>query len=98
LAVTPEFHWTDQKIKAHYFSCVLGYLLASVIWREAQKTVGFTGALDTLLDTLLDAGGKSRARRQLEQMSEEQTCVMDALELMDIHKKPIRIKRLSVYN
>jgi len=109
LAVTPEFHWTDQKIKAHYFSCVLGYLLASVIWREARKRTGFTGTLDTLLDTLnnvrlatlLDAGakrGKPQARRQLEQMSEEQTCLMDALELMDIHKKPIKIKGISVYN
>jgi len=109
LAVTPEFHWTDQKIRAHYFSCVLGYLLASVIAREAREKAGFTGALDTLLDTLNNVRlatllemtgkrGKPKARRQLEEMTEEQTRLMDALELTDIHTKPIKIKGLSVYN
>ncbi len=41
LAVTPEFHWTDQKIRVHYFSCVLGYLLATLIWREARMKADF---------------------------------------------------------
>jgi len=30
LALKPQFHWTDQKIKVHFFICVLGYLLASI--------------------------------------------------------------------
>jgi transposase len=109
LAVTPEFHWTDQKIRVHYFSCVLGYLLAALVWREARIKADFTGTLDTLLDTLNNirlvtllevAGkrGKPQATRQLEEMTEDQTCLMDALNLADIHKKPLKIKGVSVYN
>jgi len=109
LAVTPEFHWTTQKIKVHYFSCVLGYLLASLVWREARHKLGFTGTLDTLLDTmnsirlttLLEMSGKRgkpKATRLLEEMTESQQRLMDALDLADVHKKPLRIKGISVYN
>jgi transposase len=109
LAVTPEFHWTDQKIKAHYFSCILGYLLASLVWREARRKAGFTGTLDTLLDTLNNVRlatilemsgkrGKPKATRQIEEMTEDQEHLMDGLNLADIHKKPLKIKGVSVYN
>jgi transposase len=109
LAVTPEFHWTDQKIRVHYFSCVLGYLLAALVWREARMKAGFAGTLDTLLDTLNNIrlatllevtvkGGKPKATRQLEQMSEDEIRLMHALNLADIHKKPLKIKGVSVYN
>jgi len=109
LALTPGFHWTDQKIRVHYFSCVLGYLLASLIWTEARMKAGFTGTLDTLLDTLNNIRlatllevtgrrGKPKATRQLEEMTEDQVCLMDALNLTDIHKKPLTIKGVRVYN
>jgi transposase len=109
LAVTPEFHWTDQKIRVHYFSCVLGYLLAALVWREARMKADFTGTLDTLLDTLNNIRlatllevtgkrGKPKATRQLEEMTEDQVCLMDALNLADIHKKPLKIKGVRVYN
>lgn len=109
LAVTPGFHWTDQKIKVHYFSCILGYLLASLVWREARIKAGFKGTLDTLLNTLnnirlatvLELTGKSgkpKATRQLEEMTEDQTCLMDALNLTDAHKNTLKIKGVRVYN
>jgi transposase len=108
LAVTPEFHWTDQKIRVHYFSCVLGYLLASLIWREARIDAAFTGTLDTLLDTLSNVRlatllemtgkrGKPKATRQIEEMTEDQIRLIDALDLADAHKKPLKIKGVSVY-
>ena len=109
LAVTPEFHWTDQKIRVHYFSCILGYLLASLIWREARLKAGFTGTLDTLLDTLNNIRlstvlemsgkrGKPKATRMIEEMTEDPTCLMDRLNLADVHAKPVKIKGVSVYN
>jgi transposase len=109
LAVTPEFHWTDQKIRVHYFSCVLGYLLASLIWRDARMKTDFTGTLDTLLDTLnnirlttlLEMSGKRgtpKAARQIEEMTDDQSRLMDGLNLADLHKTPFKIKGLSVYN
>ena len=109
LAVTPEFHWTDQKIKVHYFSCILGYLLASLVWREARIKTNFIGTLDTLLDalsnirlaTLLEMSGKRgkpKATRQLEEMPENHRRLVDGLTLADVHKKPLRIRGVSVYN
>ena len=109
LAVTPEFHWTDQKIRVHYFSCILGYLLASLIWREARMKADFTGTLDTLFDTLNNIRlttllemsgkrGKPKATRQIEEMTEDQRHLMDRLDLADVHKKPLKIKGVSVYN
>jgi transposase len=109
LAVTPEFHWTDQKIRVHYFSCVLGYLMASLVWREARLNANFAGTLDTLLDTLNNIRlatlleitgkcGKPKATRQLEEMTEDQFRLMDALHLAQIHEKPFKINGVSVYN
>lgn len=109
LAVTPEFHWTDQKIRVHYFSCVLGYLLASLIWREARMKADFTGTLDTLLDTLnnirlttvLEMSGKRgtpKATRQIEEMTVDQSRLMDGLNLAEAHQKPITIQGVSVYS
>ena len=54
LALRPQFHWTDQKIKVHFFICVLGYLLAAIVRREARAKAQFKGTLDSLLDTLND--------------------------------------------
>ena len=109
LAVTPEFHWTDQKIRAHYFSCVLGYLLASLIWREARMKANFTGTLDTLLDTLNDIRlttllemsgnrGTPKATRQIEEMTDDQRRLMNGLNLTDLHKTPLKINGVSVYD
>jgi len=109
LAVTPEFHWTDQKIRVHYFSCIIGYLLAALIWREARMKASFTGTLDTLLDTLNNIRlstvlemsgkrGKPKATRLIEEMTEDQRCLMDGLNLTDVHTKPVKINGVSVYN
>jgi len=108
LAVTPGFHWTDQKIKIHYFTCVLGYLLSTLIWYEVKKT-GFNGSLDTLLDNLNNIRltnileltgkkGKPKSSYKLETMTEEQEQLMNQLNLTGIHQKPLKIKGVSVYN
>jgi transposase len=109
LAITPEFHWTDQKIRVHYFSCILGYLLTSILWREARMKADFTGTLDTLLDTLNNIRlttllemsgdrGKPRATRQLEETTEEQRRLINGLNLADVHREPLKMNGVSVYN
>jgi transposase len=108
LAITPEFHWTDQKIRVHYFSCVLGYLLAALIWRDARTKAHFNGTLDTLLDilnrirlgTILEKTGKKgrpKARYQLEERSPEEELLAEALNLKDLHLRPPQIKGVGVY-
>ncbi|NGX43227.1 MAG: hypothetical protein K940chlam7_01519 [Chlamydiae bacterium] len=108
LAVTPGFHWTTHKIKIHYFICVIGYLLSTLIWHDARKT-GFSGTLDNLLDSLNEIRlsrlieltgkrGKPKVTYQLEEMSKEQETLVQALNLSEVHLKPLKIEGFSVYN
>gem|GEM_PF-2317064 len=36
-AVTPQYHWTDQKIKVHTFICLIGLLLSQLLWKKARE-------------------------------------------------------------
>ena len=56
LSVRPIFHWTDEKINVHLFSCVLAYRLCCLAVKElADKGIGIT------INDLL--GGMSEIRR-----------------------------------
>lgn len=108
LALKPQHHWTDQKIKVHYFICVIGYLLSTIIWREARLKAGYTGSLDGLLDmlnnirlaTMLEQSkkaGNPKATYMLEVMSEQEEKIMSALGLENIHHEQPKIKDVGVY-
>lgn len=109
LALRPQYHWTDQKIIVHNFICVLGYQLASILMREARLKANFTGSINTLL-TILDnvrlsvvleqhnKKGKPKVTYKLEEMSEEENTLMEALELTNLHKKRPKLKSVGVYN
>ena len=107
LAVTPGFHWTDHKIRIHYFTCVLGYLLSTLIWHDARQA-GFKGTLDNLLDSLNKVRlsqsvecsgkkGKPKVIYKLEEMSRDEQALIQALNLADIHRKPLKIDGVRVY-
>lgn len=52
VALRPQFHWTDQKLHVHVFTCLLGYLLARLVHLRAQRATGYGGSLERLLDAL----------------------------------------------
>jgi transposase len=108
LALKPQFHWTDQKIIVHYFGCVLGYQLSAIVWRQAKSEARFTGALDTLLDmlnnvrlgTILEESktrGRVKATYKLEEMSDEENVIMEALAIKDFHNNRPKFKGVGVY-
>ena len=108
LSLKPQFHWTDQKIVVHYFICVLGYLLATIAWRQA-KLVGFRGNLSTFLDTLNNirlatileettTRGRVKASYKLEEMSPEENLLMEGLQIKDLHLKRLKFTNVGVYN
>jgi transposase len=108
LALKPQYHWTDQKIKVHYFICVIGYLLSSIIWREAKLKAGYKASLDNLLDmlnnirlgTMLEESkktGKPKATYKLEEMNEVEIRIMIALGIENAHKEQPKIKNVGVY-
>jgi len=108
LSLKPQYHWTDQKIKVHYFICVIGYMLTSIIWREARLKTGYTGSLDNLLDmlnnirlgTMLEESkktGKPKATYMLEEMTEAEKSIMIALGIENVHNERPKIKDVGVY-
>ena len=109
LSIKPQFHWTDHKVKVHFFVCVLGYLLATIVWRKARLGAQFSGTLDTLLDTLnnirlatlleeSETRGAVKAIYKLEEVSDIENNLMEALEIKDLHNNRPRIGGVSVYN
>jgi transposase len=51
LAVRPQFHWTDHKIRVHTSICLIALMLARLIERIARQN-GYHGGLAGLLDLL----------------------------------------------
>ncbi|MHB8279636.1 MAG: IS1634 family transposase [Candidatus Humimicrobiaceae bacterium] len=109
LCVKPQFHWTDHKVKVHFFVCVLGYLLATIVWRKAKLGAQFSGTLNTLLDTLNNirlatlleeskTRGAVKAIYKLEEVSDIESRLMEALEIKDLHNNRPKIGGVSVYN
>jgi transposase len=81
LAVRPQYHWTDQKIRVHTFCCLLGLMMVGLLDWKAKRAgikIGSARLLDQLgrirESVVIEASGgpgKPRIRRQLEEMSEE---------------------------
>lgn len=51
LAVRPQYHWTDQKIRVHVFCCLMAYLMVSLMSREIRK-IGLKHSPRQMLDLL----------------------------------------------
>jgi len=109
LAITPQFHWTDHKIRVHMFICVLGYLLAATTWRRVRLSTQFNGTLDTLFDTLNNirlatvleeskTPGAVKAIYKLEEMSAMENTLMEVLEIKDLHNNRPKFNGVGVYN
>lgn len=90
VALRPQFHWTDQKLHVHVFTCVLGYLLARLLHMRAKQTIGYTNDIERLLEDLeavrrvtvvRSSGHKGRPRvtTQLEESSPELRVLLRAL-------------------
>lgn len=51
LAVRPMFHWTDEKIRVHIFTCVLAYRLCSLLNKELSDK-GITLSVNKMLNEM----------------------------------------------
>lgn len=59
ISLRPQHHWTDQKLHVHVFTCVLGFLLANVLFLRARAANAPFQSIESLLDAL------SRVRRTM---------------------------------
>ena len=51
LNVRPIFHWTDEKIRVHIFTCVLAYRLCCLLIKELEEQGIYTN-INKLLDDM----------------------------------------------
>ena len=94
LAVRPQFHWTDQKIKVHTFICLLGLLLAEIL-RKKVHDAGIKMSLDDILYHLgniresvllfsTKQKGRPRVEIQLEETDETEKKLFDVVEKISV--------------
>jgi len=109
LAVRPQFHWTDQKIRIHFFTCVLGYQLCALLWHTARRKCNFVGTPASLLEILSNIRlatliqttgkrGKPKATYELETMEPHQEELVEVLGIADIHQQRPKINGVGVYD
>ncbi len=90
VSFSPMFHWTDQKIRVHVFSCVLALAVAHLMRRHAAHA-GLHMSVRELLTTLAGiqetvllyptTGGRPRARRMITDLSPTQQSLFDLFDL-----------------
>lgn len=93
LAFRPAYHWTDQKLRVHAFTCVLALLLCNLLRRKLAAVVGPSLSVHRLLDELgairevtsihdKEPGARSPVfTHTLSSMSETQRTLYDLLKL-----------------
>jgi transposase len=93
LALRPQRHWTDQKLHVHVFTCVLGYLLGTLLHMRAREAKAPYASIESLLDALEKIrrvtvlrhsstdGAMPRVTTQLEEMDPETLRIMEALKI-----------------
>jgi len=92
IALRPQYHWTDQKVRVHVFTCVLALMLVSLLRRELHMK-GIDMSIRRILELLGDIremvmifppqtrGGKAAIRTSISAMSPEQRELYEVLAL-----------------
>jgi transposase len=52
LAIRPQYHWTDQKIKVHFLICIIGYLLTMLAYMKAKEKTGYQKSVNSFMEDL----------------------------------------------
>src|SRR5664279_3326838 len=90
VSFSPMFHWTENNIAVHTFTCVLALQLAHLMRLSAQRA-GYDLSVRALLDTLAgiedtvllypSTGGRPKARRITTEMTADQQALYDLFQL-----------------
>jgi transposase len=52
LAVRPQYHWTDQKVRVHVSICLIALMMSRLLHKIVREQYDYSGDVDTLLDDL----------------------------------------------
>jgi transposase len=109
LALRPQYHWTDHKVKVHAFICFIAFLLSMVVYKQAKEKANFKGSVHKLLENLSTirlgtfiesppqkTKGRYKAVHCIEEMDEDIYNIAHGLGLIE---KSLKINiPFSVYN
>ena len=103
LAVRPQYHWTDQKLAAHFLICILGYLLTVAAYRKAQESANYKrniGNFITDLQTIRLACTKKKKSNKLTfELETIDPHLRDVARVLEISNQTLRSKvNSSDYN
>ena len=88
MSVIPEYHWTDQKIRVHVFTCLLGLVLIGLVHRKvkdrgidisANRVMDELKAIHEVMITDRDSDGRLRVRRELEDLDDDRRRIAEAV-------------------
>lgn len=94
-ALRPSYHWTDQKLQVHSFTCVLADLLTMVAFMKAKQLAGYHGSVHQMMEelrairiaTILEEKegkrGRYKIEYKLEQLPEGAKPFVDALNIKE---------------
>ncbi|MDQ2845815.1 MAG: hypothetical protein M3Y77_05585 [Actinomycetota bacterium] len=90
VSFSPMFHWTDNTIAVHTFTCVLALQMAHLMRLKARRA-GMDLSVKALLDTLSgieesvliypSTGGRPKGGRMLTDLTDDQRDLFDLLDL-----------------
>lgn len=52
LAIRPQYHWTDQKIRVHFLICVIAYMLSIAVYTKVKRAINYEHNIQRLMDEL----------------------------------------------
>lgn len=95
LAIRPQYHWTDQKIEAHFFICIIGYLLTIAAYTKAREKPGYKRNISNFMEDLrrirLACTIKRKGRKiryQLERLTAHQMELAHSLNISNENLRP----------
>jgi len=100
MAIRPQYHWTDQKIEAHFLMCILGYLLTVYVYNKVKnrysRNIGHF--MNDLRAIRLACVTQSRGKISY-QLEDVMSSLRPILKKLNITNENIRPKvNFSVYN
>jgi transposase len=52
LAIRPQYHWTDQKIRVHFLICIIAYMLSIAVYTKVRSQTNYQHNIQHLMNDL----------------------------------------------
>jgi len=96
VSFSPGFHWTDQKLRVHAFSCIIALMLCSLLQRKADHAglvhtipslLGQLSEIEEIVNLYSTGSDTGRGRLRAEYLLSERSPLQEKLcRLFDLHR------------